>query len=107
MDRYAKQRYRVQLLAQNPHCAYCHRPLRWPASLDHVQPRSRGGSDRRHNLVLACRACQTRKGNSAPVELLRWALRVVAVQLIAIAWCAMSQLRSRNVKRIRYPIGKE
>jgi CRISPR/Cas system Type II protein with McrA/HNH and RuvC-like nuclease domain len=31
-------------------------------SVDHVQPRSRGGDRSRGNLVTACRACNVRKG---------------------------------------------
>src|SRR5581483_6189708 len=43
-------------------CAYCdaqHVPLQ----LDHVQARSRNGSNRVSNLVLACDSCNSRKGN--------------------------------------------
>jgi len=43
-------------------CAYCgaeHTPL----EIDHIHPRSRGGSDRVSNLTLACRPCNQRKGN--------------------------------------------
>ena len=35
--------------------------------VDHIVPRSRGGSDRVSNLALACRNCNQRKGNQ-PVE---------------------------------------
>jgi 5-methylcytosine-specific restriction endonuclease McrA len=47
-------------------CVYC--ALSFPAeqlTLDHVQPKLRGGDDSPGNLVTACRACNTRKG-SAP-----------------------------------------
>jgi 5-methylcytosine-specific restriction endonuclease McrA len=47
-------------------CVYCGLVL--PAeqlSLDHVQPRLRGGDASEGNLVTACRPCNTRKG-SAP-----------------------------------------
>lgn len=36
--------------------------------LDHVLPRSRGGSDSLHNLVLACGPCNGRKGARTPGE---------------------------------------
>lgn len=36
--------------------------------LDHVRPRSRGGSDRVSNLVLACHACNEQKGNQTAAE---------------------------------------
>ncbi len=48
------------------HCAYCGaRDL--PLEVDHIHPRSRGGSDRVSNLTLACHACNQAKGNQ-PVE---------------------------------------
>lgn len=34
-------------------------------SLDHVQPRMRGGDNSPGNLVTACKACNTRKGSLA------------------------------------------
>ena len=43
-------------------CAYCgKRDL--PLQVEHIQPRSRGGSNRLSNLTLACEPCNTRKGN--------------------------------------------
>ncbi|BCU06719.1 RNA-guided endonuclease IscB [Allochromatium tepidum] len=46
----------------NRTCAYCgatHVPL----EIEHIQPKSRGGSDRVSNLTLACRPCNELKGN--------------------------------------------
>ncbi len=43
-------------------CAYCdaeHTQL----EIDHIHPRSKGGSDRTSNLTLACHACNQKKGN--------------------------------------------
>lgn len=37
------------------------------ATIDHVQPLSRGGSNKTRNLKLACRACNNARGN-APFE---------------------------------------
>jgi len=37
-------------------------------TLDHVVPRSRGGSDTWENLVAACVRCNVRKGNRTPTE---------------------------------------
>lgn len=45
-------------------CVYC--GIAFPSeqlSLDHVQPRMRGGDNSEGNLVTACRACNTRKGS--------------------------------------------
>ena len=47
-------------------CAYCgaeHVPL----EIDHIHPRSKGGSNRVSNLTIACRDCNQAKGNS-PIE---------------------------------------
>ncbi len=44
-------------------CVYCGRVLPpEELSVDHVQPRSRGGDRSGGNLVTACRACNLRKG---------------------------------------------
>ena len=47
-------------------CEYCH-SLEWVCAarftLDHVLPRSLGGSDAPHNLALACRRCNERRYN--------------------------------------------
>jgi len=37
-------------------------------TLDHVTPRSRGGRTTWENLVTACKACNTKKGNRTPEE---------------------------------------
>jgi 5-methylcytosine-specific restriction endonuclease McrA len=47
-------------------CAYCGAE-NVPLEIDHVQPRSRGGSDKASNLVMACQDCNRAKGNQ-PVE---------------------------------------
>lgn len=47
-------------------CAYCD-AVNVPLNIDHVHPRSRGGSNRVSNLVLACVPCNERKSNQ-PVE---------------------------------------
>jgi 5-methylcytosine-specific restriction endonuclease McrA len=47
-------------------CIYCGK-ADVPLNIDHVRPRSRGGSDRVSNLVLACVPCNQAKG-SRPVE---------------------------------------
>jgi hypothetical protein len=55
------------------HCRYCGGPVRHiktkaigssdRATIDHVQPSSRGGNDDDVNLVTCCHACNWRKGN--------------------------------------------
>ena len=51
-------------------CAYCG-AQNTPLEIEHVHPRSRGGSDRVSNLTLACRACNQRKGNQDAREFVR------------------------------------
>ena len=47
-------------------CEYCHSP-EWVYAarftLDHLLPRSHGGTDETHNLALACRRCNERRYN--------------------------------------------
>ncbi|MBV8315218.1 MAG: RRXRR domain-containing protein [Planctomycetaceae bacterium] len=47
-------------------CAYCGEKD-VPLQIEHIHPKSKGGSDRVSNLVLACEPCNRRKGNR-PVE---------------------------------------
>ncbi|MDX2932921.1 RNA-guided endonuclease IscB [Streptomyces ipomoeae] len=48
-------------------CAYCD-TTGVPLNIDHLRPRSRGGSNRISNLVLACAPCNQAKGNR-PVDI--------------------------------------
>lgn len=46
----------------NRQCAYCG-VKDVPLEIEHIQPKSKGGSDRISNLCLACHKCNQRKGN--------------------------------------------
>ena len=48
-------------------CAYCG-AKDMPLQIEHLTPRSRGGSDRVSNLTLACPDCNQRKGNQTAAE---------------------------------------
>ncbi len=48
-------------------CAYCGTVKAERYETDHIVPRSRGGTDRASNLVVACQECNIAKGNQ-PVE---------------------------------------
>jgi len=48
-------------------CAYCGKS-NLPFEIDHIRPRSRGGSNRVSNLVLACHACNQAKGSQTASE---------------------------------------
>ena len=57
------------LLRDRYTCQYCYRTL--PSvelTLDHVQPRSRGGGSSWENLVACCHPCNNRKGSRTPEE---------------------------------------
>ncbi len=55
------------LLKWGYRCAYCHKEAtRW--EVDHILPRSRGGSNRVKNLALACHACNQEKGDRTAEE---------------------------------------
>ena len=49
------------------HCAYCQRTDR-PLQIEHMVPKSRGGSDRVTNLTLACGPCNQAKGTQTAEE---------------------------------------
>ena len=58
-------RERVRLRAER-RCEYCHSPERVSASrfeIDHIHPRSLGGSDDFDNLALACQRCNGNRYN--------------------------------------------
>ncbi|MGV9679850.1 HNH endonuclease [Nocardia sp. NPDC003482] len=46
-------------------CGYCAGPAR---TVDHIVPRSRGGTNTWNNLVAACGPCNTRKADRTPEE---------------------------------------
>ena len=54
------------LRRDNNRCQYC--GSRDRLTLDHVLPRSRGGTDSWENLVAACVPCNNRKGSRTPEE---------------------------------------
>jgi len=57
---------RRTVFARDGHrCQYCGQPAE---SIDHVQPRSRGGRHVWDNVVAACRRCNTRKEDRLPHE---------------------------------------
>ncbi len=51
----------------NRTCVYC-KAKNIPVEIDHIVPKSKGGSNRVSNLTLACRSCNQRKGNQTAEE---------------------------------------
>lgn len=71
---YTAQDVQIILETQLGSCFYCGNPLReWHE--DHFVPISKGGTNYRCNIVLACANCNLRKGNKAPIEFLNWQMR--------------------------------
>jgi hypothetical protein len=67
---------REYLLAKwNRTCAYCD-AQDVPLEIEHIQSKSKGGSNRVTNLTLACRPCNQRKGN-VPVEGYQGTVRIL------------------------------
>jgi 5-methylcytosine-specific restriction endonuclease McrA len=60
---------RALLMRDHAECQYCGaRPPRKDLTVDHVLPKSRGGKTTWDNVVIACKPCNSRKGNRTPVE---------------------------------------
>jgi len=69
----AREALKTAFERQGAHCFHCRhwhppQPLSERCSRDHVRPRSDGGGNHLHNLVITCVACNKRKGNRALVE---------------------------------------
>jgi 5-methylcytosine-specific restriction endonuclease McrA len=73
LRRYVKVRFdrrtplnrRAVFIRDEHSCQYCGRPAE---NLDHVVPRTQGGSHTWDNVVAACRRCNTRKGGRTPEQ---------------------------------------
>ena len=63
-------------------CAYCQRAAN---TIDHVQPKSRGGQDTWENLVACCLRCNNIKGDKTLQEL-GWELSVAPRMPSGLAW---------------------
>lgn len=56
---------RAVFVRDSHRCQYCGRPAE---NIDHVLPRSRGGTHSWENVVASCRSCNSRKENRTPAE---------------------------------------
>jgi len=82
-------------------CAYCGKE-NVPLEVEHICPKSNGGSDRVSNLTLACRPCNQKKGNRDVREFL--ALRPEILKHI-LAQTRVSLKDAAAVNATRYAIG--
>lgn len=52
-------------------CTYCLQPITYQKSvLEHMLPRSRGGTDDEENLTISCKDCDVAKKDCTPLEFL-------------------------------------
>jgi 5-methylcytosine-specific restriction endonuclease McrA len=63
-------------------CAYCSKSA---TTIDHVQPKSRGGTDSWENLVACCLRCNNKKGDKTLAEI-GWALSVTPRMPHGTSW---------------------
>jgi hypothetical protein len=72
-DYYNDPQRRLAILDRDNHiCAYCTATLSEDNFvLDHLIPVSKGGTNRKHNLVTACEVCNRRRSDSDPILFLR------------------------------------
>ena len=57
-------------------CWYCGYEITERDSVDHIHPKSRGGSDRKENLALTCSRCNLAKYKDDIIDLLKWLAHV-------------------------------
>lgn len=71
----AKNAHRREIIALAPACIYCGRAMNYEKmTLDHIRPKSRGGSDSKYNLAICCHTCNQAKGARGPF---RWAMCIM------------------------------
>ena len=78
-------------------CAYCSK-TDVPLQVEHIHPKSRGGSDRVSNLTLACEPCNRRKGNK-PVEVFLKKEPEVLARVLKQAKAPLSDATAVNATR--------
>lgn len=71
------------LSRDNHRCGYCNDKA---TTVDHIQPRSRGGRNTWKNTVASCYGCNQRKGDQTPAE----AGMVLRIQPAAPSWSALA-----------------
>jgi 5-methylcytosine-specific restriction endonuclease McrA len=81
---------RAVFLRDNGRCVYCGAAAN---TLDHVIPRSRGGSHTWDNVVSACQRCNHIKADATLAQL-GWKLRMTPTQPVGTAWRIIGTGRS-------------
>jgi 5-methylcytosine-specific restriction endonuclease McrA len=78
-------------------CAYCGKKG-VPLQIEHIVPRSEGGTDRTPNLTLACAPCNRRKGNK-PIEVFLGAKPEVLARILEQAKAPLKDATAVNATR--------
>lgn len=100
---------RLLIRGDKDECAYCEADLDdYNRTVDHVHPRSRGGSNRMENLVLCCKACNTDKGDQLLEEWTdRWYNRPMTQRQRAVfEWRFKERLPCPQCKKKMQPTKK-
>jgi 5-methylcytosine-specific restriction endonuclease McrA len=79
-------------------CAYCDK-TGVPLEVEHIVPKSRGGTDRVSNLTISCRACNVEKGNQTAKEFGYPTIQQQAKQPLKAAAC-LNTIRWRLVEKL-------
>lgn len=69
-------------------------------TIDHLLPKSRGGTDALENLGLACNTCNARKGAKTPEEYADWIIATAPARRLA------AEREQRAVERIERRLAK-
>jgi hypothetical protein len=68
-EQYGWENVKMYVRARDKYrCQYCDVVMPPDLEVDHIVPRSRGGSNRPANLVAACHDCNAKKGNQTAIE---------------------------------------
>lgn len=78
-------------------CAYCG-VTEVPLQIEHIHPKSKGGTNRVSNLTLACEPCNTKKGNRPAQEFLKSRPNVLA-KIVAQAKASLKDAAAVNATR--------
>lgn len=78
-------------------CAYCG-VTEVPLQIEHIHPKSKGGTNRVSNLTLACEPCNTKKGNRPAQEFLKSKPTVLA-KILAQAKAPLKDAAAVNATR--------
>lgn len=83
-------------------CAYCDKKD-VPLEIDHIVPKSKGGSDRVSNLALSCHKCNQKKGNQSLIDFLKNEKKTAKI----LAASKASLKDAAAINSIRYEIGNK